>query len=106
MNEVNLRRVAVSGVSSALDASNDQTSTLRRRSPGCCEIKVAAHVLDDILGLVIAEPVLTPAAPSRGGPPARPISECAFRWMTTRFRPKFRALATFDYPHSRKESAQ
>jgi hypothetical protein len=51
---------AVRSLDQALDFEAIKTVDTAPASPGCCEIEVAAHVLDDVLGLVIAEPVLAP----------------------------------------------
>jgi len=51
---------SVGSLDQALDFEAIETVDTASASPGCCAIKVAAHVLDDVLGLVIAEPVPAP----------------------------------------------
>src|SRR5258708_13951283 len=54
---------SVGSLDQALDFETIEAIDAPTACCGWCEGKFTAHVLDDILGLVIAEPVLAPQAP-------------------------------------------
>jgi hypothetical protein len=94
---------SVGSLDRALDFETIEAIDAPTACCGWCDGKFAAHVLDDVLRLVIAKPMLAPQARRVANVRGQADFRMRLRWMTTHFGPIRHSRHVCTSPHLRQK---